>query len=203
MAQDIRELMKQKPSREPSLPAGHEARFEARLEAAFGSEKPTTGKKPIFLWMKVAAIAIVMIALGTFGYNSLTKENGTNNFVEAESPIKDTETKANEKLLRLADISPELKKAEGLLLAGINMQIASLEITPDNKDVIDGYMEQLSILDEEYASLGEELANNPSEEIINAMFDNLKMRMSLLMKLKNKLKELKNQTDEQINSIEV
>ena len=105
--------------------------------------------------------------------------------------------------MRLADISPELKKAEGLLLAGINMQIASLEITPDNKDVIDGYMEQLSILDEEYASLGEELANNPSEEIINAMFDNLKMRMSLLMKLKNKLKELKNQTDEQINSIEV
>ena len=71
MAQDIRELMKQKPSREPSLPAGHEARFEARLEAAFGSEKTTTGKKPIFLWMKVAAIAIVMIALGTFGYNRL------------------------------------------------------------------------------------------------------------------------------------
>lgn len=202
MAQDIRDLMKQKPSSEPSLPAGHEARFKARLEAAFGDEKLTTGKNPIFIWMKVAAIAIVFIALGTFGYYSLSKDNGTDNFVEVESPIKETETKVNEKLLRLADISPELKKAEGLLLAGINMQIASLEITPDNKDVIDGYMEQLNILDEEYASLGQELADNPSEEIINAMFDNLKMRMSLLMKLKNKLKELKNQTDEQIKSIE-
>jgi hypothetical protein len=203
MAQDIRELMKQKPSSEPSLPKGHRARFETRLEAAFGDEKKITGRNSIFLWMKVAAIAIIMIALGTFGYTSLTEENGTNNFVEVESPIKEIETKANERLLQLADISPELKKVEGLLLTGIKMQLASLKITPDNKDVIEAYMEQLNMLDEEYTSLGEELAVNPSEEIISAMLDNLKMRMSLLMKLKNKLKELKNQTNEQINSIEV
>lgn len=203
MAQDIRELMKQKPSREPSLPAGHEARFEARLEAAFGNENENTGKKSVFLWMKIAAIAIVVLAIGAFGFNSLSNEKGKDSLVEIENSIKDTETKANQKLLQLADISPELKKAEDMLLAGINMQIASLEITDDNKDVIDGYMEQLNILDEEYASLGQELAENPSEEIINAMFDNLKMRMSLLMKLKNKLKELKNQTNENINSIEV
>jgi hypothetical protein len=43
----------------------------------------------------------------------------------------------------------------------------------------------------------------PTEETITALVDNLKMRLELLMKLKTKLKELKNNTNENISSIEV
>lgn len=202
MAQDIRELMKGKPSQEPLLPVGHEARFEARLQAAFGTEGPTAqSKRPIIFWMKIAAIAIAFIAVSMFGYHQFSKNNGNDSLVEDTPTTKTTE---NEKQLRLADISPDLKRVEDYYMTGINVQLASLKITTDNKDVIDGYMEQLKVLTEEYDSLNDELNEvGPTEETITALVDNLKMRLELLMKLKNKLKELKNQTNENISSIEV
>ena len=105
--------------------------------------------------------------------------------------------------MTLGDISPDLKKIEDFYMTGINVQLSSLEITQDNKDVIDGYMEQLSELDKEYSLLNEELTTmGPSEATITALIDNLKLRLELLFKLKNKLKELKNQNNEQYNSIQ-
>ena len=105
--------------------------------------------------------------------------------------------------MTLGDISPDLKKVEDFYMAGINVQLASLEITQDNKDVIDGYMEQLGELDKEYNMLNEELnIMGPTEATITALIDNLKLRLDLLFKLKNKLKELKNQNNEQYNSIQ-
>ncbi len=66
MAQDIRELMKRQPSQEPSLPTGHEARFEARLQEAFGNENTTNSgrQRPLLFWMKIAAVDIERIATG-------------------------------------------------------------------------------------------------------------------------------------------
>ena len=59
-------------------------------------------------------------------------------------------------------------------------------------------------VDLEYESLNLELTQaGPTEETITALVDNLKMRLELLMKLKTKLKELKNNTNENISSIEV
>lgn len=202
MAQDIRTLMKEQPSQEPSLPTGHEARFETRLQAAFGDEKTTTsgGQPPFIFWMKIAAVAIAFVAVSVFGYYSLSNNNGENTLVENEVPVKN----GNEiKRVRLADISPDLKRVEDYYMAGINVQLASLVITDDNKDVIDGYMQQLDELTKEYTNLQTELTEvGPTEETINALVENLKMRLELLLKLKNKLKELKNQTNEQISSIE-
>ncbi len=209
MAQDIRELMKGKPSNGPSLPQGHEARFEARLQAAFGDEKQISGgKKPMVFWMQVAAVAIAFLAVSFFGYNALTKNNEDNTIVEnnptIEGLLNEDGTQKQEKMIRLGDISPEIKRAENLLTAGINVQLASLEITNDNKDVIDGYMKQLDGLKKEYEQLNLELNElGPNEETITALFDNLKMQLELVLKLNNKLKELKNQKDEQISSIEV
>ena len=55
-------------------------------------------------------------------------------------------------------------------------------------------MEQLDELDNEYAVLNDELNTiGPTEATITALIDNLKLRLELLFKLKNKLKELKNQ----------
>jgi hypothetical protein len=201
MAQDIRELMKGKPSQEPSLPVGHKARFETRLHAAFDTNEGTVyTKRPLIFWMKIAAVAIAFIAVSMFGYHQLSRDNGGDSLVES-TPI--TQPKQNEKQLLLADISPDLKRVEDYYMTGINVQLASLKITTENKDVIDAYMEQLKVLTEEYESLNAELTEvGPSEETITALVDNLKMRLELLMKLKTKLKELKNQTNENISSIE-
>ena len=109
-----------------------------------------------------------------------------------------------DKLFHLSDISPDFKRIDQYYTSVLKAVLASLTITTDNKDVIDGYMQQLQVLDLEYESLNLELTQaGPTEETITALVDNLKLRLELLMKLKTKLKELKNNTNENISSIEV
>jgi hypothetical protein len=59
MAQDIRDIMKAGSSQEPKLPKGHKARFEARLQANFNSNKTLQDSSPMKFWIKIAAVAIV------------------------------------------------------------------------------------------------------------------------------------------------
>ena len=201
MAKDIRDIIKDSPSQGPKLPKGHQARFEARLQANFNLKKTQQTSSSSQLWIKIAAIAIAFVAVSIFGYFQLSKNNLGDSLVESVPGI---ETQSDENLLHLADISPDLKRVEQYYISGIKGALASLTITTDNKDVIDGYMQQLQLLNAEYESLNFDLTQaGPSEEIITALVDNLKMRLDLLMKLKTKLKELKNNTNENISSIEV
>ena len=201
MAQDIRDIIKASPSKEPKLPKGHQARFEARLQANFSPNKTLQDSSSKQFWMKIAAVAIAFVAVSVFGYYQLSKNSLENSFVES---VPGVEFQNDENLVHLADISPDLKRIEQYYTAGIEGALASLTITPDNKDVIDGYMQQLQMLNLEYESLNFDLTQaGPTEEIITALVDNLKMRLELLMKLKIKLKELKNNTNENISSIEV
>lgn len=88
-------------------------------------------------------------------------------------------------------------------MTGINMQLASLKIDEDNKELVDGYMQRLSELDKEYTSLNAELNKvGPSEATVTALIDNLKLRLDLLFKLKSKLKELKNQNNDEFKIIQ-
>ncbi len=104
---------------------------------------------------------------------------------------------------RLADLSPDLKKLEDYYKTGINVQLASLKITDENKELVDGYMERLAVLDNEYSALNAELTKvGPTESTVTALIDNLKLRLDLLFKLKNKLKELKNQENEKIETLQ-
>jgi uncharacterized small protein (DUF1192 family) len=103
----------------------------------------------------------------------------------------------------LATLSPDLKKVEEFYRAGINVQLASLKITDDNRELVDGYMQRLAALNKEYERLNAELNQyGPSEATVTALIDNLKLRLELLFKLKNKLKELKNQNNEEFNAIQ-
>jgi hypothetical protein len=201
MAQDIRKLIRENPTESPSLPKGHEDRFKARLEQEMNrsdviaiDRDHSSGR----LWLKIAVVAVVAVVTGIFGYIYLSNEE-QNSIVEAD-------TKKEEILkdqITLGDLSPDLKKVEDYYQTGINVQLASLKITPDNKILIDGYMSQLKELNDEYKILNSELNNNgPSEATITALIDNLKLRLELLFKLKNKLKELKNQKNEEFNSIQ-
>jgi hypothetical protein len=195
MAQDIRKMLREQEPKTPKLSKGHEARFEARLAESFSQEKENRS----FFWLKIAAVGILLLSLGYFGYQQLSNEG------DVESKMAETvvNKQNNSEQFTLGDISPDLKKVEDFYLTGINVQLASLQITDDNKELMEGYLLRINELDEEYTALNNELNEvGPSEASVNALIDNLKLRLELLFKLKNKLKELKNIENEEFNSMQ-
>ncbi len=205
MARDIKKILEDYKPQQPSLKAGHEARFEAKLKKAF-SETTTEAKTNSVPWGKIAAAIVVLVTVSFFGYQQLSNTSSPiqtetgNSVVETTTEATQDETKPK---LTLAGISPDLKKIEEYYMTGINVQLASLKITDENKDLVDGYMQRLSELDKEYNALNTELSEmGPSEATVTALIDNLKLRLDLLFKLKNKLKELKNQDNEEFKAIQ-
>ncbi len=189
MGQDIRKLMRDYKPETPKLSEGHEARFEARLNAA-----NTQSERNIYFWLRIAAVVLVLVAVGSFAYFSITNDGNIDGITKAEN--SQTEI-APENIITLGDLSPDLKKIESYYTTGIDVQLASLQVTDDNKELVDGYMQRLSELDSEYQILNKELNEvGPSEVTISALVDNLQLRLELLFKLKNKLQELKNQNNE-------
>ena len=62
--------------------------------------------------------------------------------------------------------------------------------TPKTKELFDGYLIQLNELDKEYQKLSLELTESgPSEFTVNALIDNLKLRLNLLYRLRSQLQE--------------
>ena len=205
MARDIKKMFENYTPEPMELPKGHEARFASKLEKAF-SENISKEKSTSFQWLKIAAVAVVLITVSFFGYQQLSKTNSkisndpNNSIVDNKPENVDSNTKPK---LTLADISPDLKKVEEYYMSGINVQLASLKITDENRDLVNGYMQRLAELDKEYNSLNIELNKvGPTETTVTALIDNLKMRLDLLFKLKNKLKELKNQDNEEFKAIQ-
>ena len=213
MAQDIRNMMKHDAENGPKLSEGHLERFSEKLDAlhavsesdgvfdtSSSDVKMLVGSNQGISWMKIAAIVVALIAVTVFGYYSLSNSDE----LQTESVANTSEEKVplESPQLTLGSLSPDLKKLEAFYVTGINVQLASLQITDDNRDVIDGYMEQLAELDKEYTSLNTELnAVGPTESTITALIDNLKLRLELLFKLKSKLNEIKTQENETIDNI--
>ncbi|GAB5400470.1 MAG: hypothetical protein Aureis2KO_20550 [Aureisphaera sp.] len=194
MAQDIRKMMRQDPPEGARLPKGHETRFERKMQENFSGKKE---KKSLFLWMKVAAAIVVFLGAGYWFMNS-GDNGGEDPGLTKTNPIE-TQVETG---ITLGDISPELKKVQDFYQNGIQLQLASLGEDNDNKELIDGYKKRLAELDKEYERLNKELNEvGPTEATINALIDNLKLRLELLFKLKNKLKELKQLENEQFNEI--
>ena len=204
MARDIKKMFENYTSEPSNLPDGHKARFEAKLTAVF-SEKISGKKKASIPWLKIAASVVLLIAVSFFGYQQLSKTstNESDSLNNAVVGNNSENVKEDTQQLTLADISPDLKKVQDYYMTGINVQLASLKITDENKDLVDGYMERLAELDREYTALNLELNKvGPTEATVTALIDNLKLRLDLLFKLKNKLKELKNQDNDAFKLIQ-
>lgn len=185
MAQDIRKLFKEESKvSNQKMPSGHEARFLEKLDNALPKQK----SKPMFTFLNIAASVVILIGLsfGAYKFMSSTPEEIKGNEVvdtQVESP--------------LGKLSPQLKKVEDYYLANINMELAKMEVTPDNKELFDGYLERLEELNTEYSVLADELTTSgPTERTVNALIDNLKLRLNLLYRLKEKLNELNTQNNE-------
>ena len=194
MGQDIRKMLADYSPDTPKLESGHEDRFLEKMKQMEAQSVKKQGSN----WWKIAAAAVVLIGLSYFGFKQLQGEQIGTELVE-QTTIPDTETEMTPQFT-MGDLSPDLKKIEDFYLNGINVQLASLEENDENKELIDGYMERLAELDQEYKVLNIELNKvGPTEATITALIDNLKLRLELLFKLKNKLKELKESENEQVN----
>lgn len=177
MAQDIRELLKNNLKKtQEFMPENHQDRFLKKLDFALPVKKKTT-----FNGLHIAASIIVLLGLCFGAFKYFQPKNSVNNQVVS----KTIETKS------LGDVSPGLKKVEDYYLATINLELSKMKYTPETKDVFDGYLKQLDILNKEYENLSVELTENgPSELTVNALIDNLKYRLNLLYRLREQLNEL-------------
>jgi len=188
MAQDIRNMFKDdEPWTSEKLSKGHQKRFESKLDAVL----PTQKNSNKFSFLKIAAIFIVAVGIGAFFLN---KEN----IIKTETPMvvapenKEDKNELPVKEFQLSEVSPDFKKIENYYLAGINMELAKLEVNPLNKALIDSFMGKMSELNKEYKRLNTEFnETGPNEQTIEAMVENLQLRLDLLYKLKNKLNEIK------------
>lgn len=166
---------------------GHEERFEKRLERESGHRQNRRG----WVYM-IAASLLLLVGLGTYTALKITPEKPDQTTVAGQSDKEKTPQQ-----LSLGDLSPDLKKIEQYYVANINLQLSDLEISADNKAMVDDFMGRLSELNTEYQALNKELNTiGPNDQTINALIKNLQLRLDLLYKLKDKIETLKSTENE-------
>ncbi|KJD35693.1 hypothetical protein PW52_08085 [Tamlana sedimentorum] len=180
MAQDIRELFKNDKKSIEKMPNNHEKRFLEKLDDALPQQKQRR-----FGWMRIAASIVVLLGFSFMAYKFLQPNNA------GDTPaIKVAETKA-QPIKTLGDFSPGLKKVEDYYLASINLELSKIKYTPETKEIFDDYLTQLETLDKEYKRLSGDLSEAGLNELtVNALIDNLKLRLNLLYRLRTQLQEL-------------
>ncbi|AXT56139.1 hypothetical protein D1815_10380 [Aquimarina sp. AD1] len=190
MGQDIRELLKQD-NRIPSerLSEGHQNRFMARLE----EELPKKARKFNYGWLRIAASVVVILSISMFAFNDFGNNNGNNTkIVDTNTPdVKNATVVLSKQTSSLAEMFPEYEKTENYLLTGIKFQLSQINVDDSNRELVESFMKRLENLNREYQDLNKELIEiGPNEQSAEAMIENLTLRLSLLKRLKDKLKEL-------------
>ena len=196
MGQDIREMFQneEQVGRE-KLRKGHQNRFEARLEKELPIQKKRSNYNSFF---QIAAVLVVALGIGAFFLFNNTQDPVQNNNQMVETPVEESEEddKVRSTEYRLSDVSPEFKRIEDYYMASVNIQLAKLDMTPNNKELIDAFMKKLETLNQEYIALNAEIQDTGlNEETVEAMVANLQLRLDLLKKLKTKLNEIKQSKD--------
>ena len=197
MARDLRKLFeRERKEKRYAMKSGHAGRFQDRLEREFPKQN---GKRSYFR-LSVAASLVLALGLGIYWVSQTRKGNP-----DSKTTIVDVETKtANSVGISLGDLSPDLKKIEDYYVANINLQLSALEFDTSTKTLVDGYMERLAELDQEYERLNTELNTlGPNDDIIAALIKNLQLRLQLLQRLKTKLNQLKSSKNEQKSSYSI
>lgn len=190
MGQDLREMFKREnKAGKFQMSEGHENRFLERLE----TELPKR-KKSSFYILKIAASILVLLSIGVVSYKVLTGEDTIKTtVVEKNDPSKE------EKGISFGDLSPDLKKVEDYYVTNINLELSRLQVSEENKILVDSFMDRLADLNTEYERLNMELNDiGPNDQTITALIKNLQLRLQLLQKLKGKLSELKSSKNEQV-----
>jgi len=163
--------------KEKDLPENHRVIFEQRLKKEL-HQKP----KSKFVFLKIAAMVVLVLSLGYY-FSSNTSD--------FESVIED-------EVITLGSLSPELEKIENYYTNAIAFELTQLDVSEENKPVLDKYLEKLGELTIQYKKESAQLdIDKISEHSINILIDNLQLRLQLLLQLKEKLNAIKNKKDEQ------
>ena len=188
MARDLRKLFEEEQKEEQFvMNEGHEKRFMELLEQELPKQKESS-----FHILKIAAVILVLVGIGTVLFMSREDSNLKTTIVDKNLG---GETKTG---ISLGDLSPDLKKVENYYMATINLELSKLNISGNNKELVDSYMERLAELNVEYKKLNEELNQvGPNDQTIAALIKNLQLRLQLLQKLKQKLNEVQSSKSEQ------
>ncbi|WP_417444884.1 hypothetical protein [Joostella sp.] len=192
MAKDIKELLNNDSEEQiQRLPKGHRERFADLLEKELPKKKE---KKSFMLWKVAAAIIVIFgVGMGVFMNNKDVSEDTVVDVQQKKENSEDSK-------ITLGDISPDLKKVEQYYVANINLELADIDLTAANKKLLDGYMNRLSELNDAYNELTVELNKvGPNSQTIDALINNLQLRLQLLYRLKEKIKELKETENEKFN----
>lgn len=191
MSQNLRELFKkEREEQKHAMNEGHEERFLNRLD-----EELPKKKKSSFNLLKIAATVLILVTAGYFGFKKYSEEPIKEIIVNRADEVN------QQKGISLGDLSPNLKKVENYYVANINLELSKLEVSDDNKTMVDSFMDQLGSLDEEYHELNSELNQmGPNDQTISALIQNLQLRLQLLQKLKKKLNDLNISKNEQVET---
>jgi len=185
MPNDLRQLLKGKEMPSNSLSKQHRKKFEQKLFAELHPEK----KRKNTSWIRVAASFTLVIGLSAslFFFNN---------------PVEEAQSQPAQ-IENLGSISPELGKIENFYLASIQSQISNLDQTPENAELVNGYLQKIAELTEDYKTLTKELtAEGLNQNTINALIDNLQQRLNLLYQLNEQLDEFKKSQNNETTSIQ-
>ncbi|NNC69673.1 MAG: hypothetical protein HKN90_02505 [Flavobacteriaceae bacterium] len=179
MPKDVREILKNAEQHHLELPKDHRERFEDRLKQLH--ERNTSYR---FFFLKIAAAVLVLVSFVYYAFSNDT--SGT----ESASGLPEL------KYTSLSSVSPEMEKVENYYINAINYELASLEKTPENQQLLDDYLDKIGKLDDDYNRLNTDLAEKGiNEKTINALITNLQLRLQLLLQLKDQLNELQTRND--------
>jgi hypothetical protein len=173
MPKDLRDMLRNESINKGKLSNNHRSVFEAKLQKELHSSK-----KGLNHFLKIAASLLVLVSLGSsiFYFSNNTVDDQPTEVAKIES---------------LGSISPALKTIENYYLVSIQTEISNLEETPENKELLDGYLEKLGELTNDYKILTQELNNEGlNEKTINALIENLQQRLNLMHQLKEQLNSL-------------
>jgi len=174
MPKDLRDILRNKSVNTRKLSKNHRSNFEAKLQ----NELHYSNNKR-FPFFKIAASVLVIVGLGTSIFYFLE-----NTVVQQPTEVVKIES--------LGSISPELKTIENYYLASIKIEISNLQETPENKELLDSYLEKIGELTQEYQLLTNELnSEGLNKQTITALIENLQLRLKLLGQLNEQIKELK------------
>lgn len=180
MPKDIRNIVKEYSDENLELSPKHQQKFQDKLLTELHSQKRN------YRWLYIAASIVLLIALGITFYP-------TSNVVET------TENKPT--YISLGAISPELKTIETYYTNSINLELSTIELTEENKELFDGYIVKIGELTKEYKSLTDELNKGINDNVINALIGNLQLRLQLLQRLQKQLQEFKKTNQNETQSI--
>lgn len=182
MQKDIREELRNYKDDKVELSENHSAKFEALLMSEIHQKKQ---KKKSFKWFSIAASIVLLLSLGIKFYP-------TENIV-IPNKQKDAEINSAQNQISLGSISPEFQTIETYYTNSIGLEISQLDLSEENKEIVDGYLIKITELTKEYKSLTKELnINGVNDATIDALIRNLQLRLQLLKRLKKQLEELKN-----------